>query len=59
MLFQLKMRILKVVIEMSSRIRYFQKRVIYDDLELSYNYRYHHAPVSINFFISADLHSIS
>ena len=44
---------------MSTRIRYYQKCVIYDDLKFLYNYRYHHSPVSINFYISADLHSIS
>ena len=46
-------------IEMSTRIRYSQKHVIYNDLKFSYNYRYHHSPVSINFYMSADLHSIS
>ena len=38
-------------IEMSTRIRYFQKRVIYNDLKFPDNYRYHHSPVPINFLL--------
>jgi hypothetical protein len=36
---------------MSTRIRYFQKRVIYNDLKFPDNYRYHHSPVPINFLL--------
>jgi hypothetical protein len=49
----------KGFIEMSTRIRCFQKRVIYNDMKFHYNFRYHHSPVSINYYIFADLHSIS
>jgi len=46
-------------IEMSTRIRYLQKRVIYNNLKFSENYKYHYSPVHINLDMSADLNSIS